>query len=263
MSNTFAQPCVLGEGESILLLHGVISDASFFADFASFLSSRYRTVAYDRTGYGNQPEPDDRTAYTVSSQAEKAADVIRKYCGEKAWVFGNSAGAMIALELYRIHPELVTGLILLEPSFALDRESEEELRSWNTELNTYVREGRIKKALPAFARVTGNAGSAGGSLSEMKRTYHNLHNFMFGELNEVQTYRPEERFLKNISVPVRIVLTEKGKDMLFGKTSARAAERLKWEVSIYPGGHNAVNKLPESCAAALIKDLEEMSNACR
>ena len=260
MSNTFAQPCVLGEGESILLLHGVISDASFFADFASFLSSRYRTVAYDRAGYGDQPEPDDRTAYTVSSQAEKAADVIREYCGGKAWVFGNSAGAMIALELYRIHPELVTGLILLEPSLALDHESEEELRSWNAELNSYVREGRIKKALPAFARVTGNAGSSGGSLRDMKRNYKNLQNFMLGELNEVQTYRPNESFLQCISVPVRIVLTERGKDMLFGRTSARGAGRLNWRTSFFPGGHNAVHESPKTCAEILIEILEEMGS---
>ncbi|MCR5073066.1 MAG: alpha/beta hydrolase [Clostridiales bacterium] len=261
MGNTDLRPTITGEGESILLLHGVISDAAFFADFASFLSPRYRTVAYDRTGYGEQAEPEDREAYTVSSQAETAADVIREYCGGKAWVFGNSAGGMIALELYRIHPELVRGLILLEPSFGLDPDSEESLRGWNTELNTYIREGRIKKALPAFARVTGNVGSSDSSLREMKRTYKNLHNFMFGELNEVQSYRPEESFLKSISVPVRIVLTEDGADRLFGKTSARAAERLHWRTSFFPGGHNAVHESPESCAEILIGMLEEMKNA--
>lgn len=258
MRNTDPQPIIRGEGEPILLLHGVISDASFFSGFAGCLSSRYRTVAYDRSGYGDQPEPEDRSAFTVSSQAETAADVILEHCGGKAWIFGNSAGSMIALELYRIHPELVRGLILLEPSFALDSDSEEELRSWNTELNAYVREGRIKKALPAFARVTGKTGSSDGSLRDMKRTYHNLRNFMLGELNEVQSYRPEESFLKGISVPVRIVLTEKGAGMLFGKTSARAADLLDWKVSFFPGGHNAVNEFPEPCADTLIDILEEM-----
>ena len=261
MRNTDVQPIIRGEGEPILLLHGVISDASFFSDFASFLSSRYRTVAYDRAGYGDQPEPDDRSAYTVSAQAETAAEVVREYCGDRAWIFGNSAGSMIALELYRIHPELVRGLILLEPSIALDPDSEEELRGWNAELNAYFREARIKKALPAFARVTGKTGSFGGSFQEMKRTYKNLHNFMFGELNEVQNYRPEEAFFQSVSVPVRIVLTEDGAGRLFGKTSERAAERLNWKTSYFPGGHNAVSELPGPCAEILIGILEEMKHA--
>ena len=263
MSNSDLHPVIRGDGESVLMLHGVISDAAFFSEFSSFLSARYRTVAYDRTGYGIRPEPEDRSAYTVSAQAEEAADVIREYCGGEVWVFGNSAGGMIALELYRNHPELVRGLILLEPSFGLDPESEEELRGWNTELNSYVREGRIKKALPAFARVTGNTGSSDGSIRGMKRTYKNLHNFMFGELNEVQGYRPEESYLKSISVPVRIILTENGRGRLFGKTSARAAQRLGWGVSLFPGGHNAVNELPESCAEILMGVLEEIGNARR
>ena len=246
------------------MIHGVISDGSFFSQITRFLEDSFRVITYDRRGYGNAEKPAAGEGYSVREQAEDAARILCEYAEKPAWVFGNSAGSLIALELERIHPELVRGMVLFEPSFALDEESERILRGWNEELNGYVAEGRIKKALPAFGRVIGKDGSvlSDRSLDALKRTYGNLENFMHGELNEVQRYRPELSALQSINIPVRVVVSEKGRDLMFGRSSVLGAEIIGWRIAEFPGYHNTVAYYPEGCAACLKSILREAGSEC-
>lgn len=180
-----------GQGPLLMMIHGIISDGTFFDKSAACLSGNYRVLTYDRRGYGEN-NAKSYTDYSVEAQAEDAADILKECQETPAWVLGNSAGGLIALELALRYPELVRGLILLEPSLGYDPSEREKLLAWNRELNGYLKEGKIKRALPAFSRVIGadGTGNVSGSLQELRRTYQNLQAFMYGELNEVQHYLP-------------------------------------------------------------------------
>lgn len=252
---------IAGEGEPLLMIHGIISDGSFFRDTAERLKDAYRVISYDRRGYGADSYGGED--YSVAAQAEDAADILRAYAMEPAWVVGNSAGGLIAMELCQRHPELVRGMILLEPSLSFDEESKTLIRAWNEELNSYVAQKKTKRALAAFARVTGKSAAqqTGTSLAEMKTVYKNLENFLHGELNEVQHYFPDLQQVKDIAVPVKIFITEQGKDTLFGITSRNGADALGWQVVSIPGYHNALKEEPDSSAEAIRQVLKEMHYA--
>ena len=249
---------VRGSGEAVLMVHGIISDASFFDGAADVLKDKYKVIAYDRRGYGKNE--DTLQQFTVAAQAEDAANVIKMYSDGPAWVFGNSAGGLISIELALNFPELVKGLILLEPSLVYDDESVRLIEEWNRELNGYVESKKIKRALPAFSRVIGGEASAEKmTLEQMKQTYKNLTNFMYGELNEVQHYRPDIETVRGIKCPVKIFVTADGQDSIFAKTSVAGAKTVGWDIIEVPGRHNMAKEKATEFARALDETIEGMS----
>ena len=247
---------VAGAGTPLLMIHGIISDGSFFDGCLPFLSGDYRVITYDRRGYGRSTGEDWKD-FTVGTQAEDAAWVLKQYTDRKALIFGNSAGGLVALELAFRYPDLVRGMVLLEPSLAWEEEERKKLRQWNRELNEYAEAGRIKRAMPAFTRVTGApASGGGGSLAEMKKTFADLKNFMYGELNEVQGYDPGLERCRHLQIPVKVAVTEKGRESIFATSSVSGAELAGWEIVTFPGYHNTAKDMPEEFAAALKKALK-------
>ena len=250
-----------GSGAPLLLIHGIISDHTFFDPLSECLQDRYSVIVYDRRGYGTA----DREVYgdfSVVAQAGDAAEVLKKYTDEPVWIFGNSAGGLIGLELLRRRPEMVRGLVMMEPSLVFDDRSREALEAWNRELNEYKNSGHYKKAFPAFSKMTGEkstgASSGGSALAGLKRAYKNLSVFLEGELNEVQNYRPSLKELQAIRKPVSIAVTEEGKDLPFGFSSYSAAEIIGWDVLWLPGKHNTAQTHPGEAAGLLDREFRRM-----
>ena len=250
---------VTGQGAPLLLLHGIISDASFFDGAAESLGAHFRTIWYDRRGYGASEAPADGD-YSVAAQVEDAAQVLREQVGEPAWVFGNSAGGLIAVALALTHPKLVRGLVLLEPSLVVDDASKAEIAAWNAELNGYVASNRLKRALPAFARVVGdpNPPKEAPSLVEMRKVFANLTNFMHGELNCVQRYAPSLEQLEGLEMPVCVIVTRGGRGGMFGRTSEAGARALGWPIEFIDGYHNVAKDDPAGFAELLTAILARM-----
>lgn len=252
---------VAGEGAPLLLIHGIISDSSFFTGISQLLMANYRVITYDRRGYGNSLRYEGM-GFSVAEQAQDVVDILTKTCREPAWIIGNSAGGLIAIEACMTNPDLVRGMLLIEPSFSFDQECQQAMKQWNHELNTYLASGHIKRALPAFHRVVGNNGASARSisLSEMKKVYNNLFNFMHGELNEIQRYAPLKRQLSLIDIPLQILVTDSGRDSIFGKSSLALAKEMDWKINFLPGYHNALKDDPITSAKYIHKYIEEMKN---
>lgn len=249
-----------GSGTDILLIHGIISDKSFFKGLMDEMKGDFHLIAYDRRGYGDAKKAED---YSIRAQADDAAGVLKRYAGDKAWVVGNSAGGMVALALYLKYPELVRGMLLVEPSLVFDAESEQMISDWNSELNGYVREGRIKKAIPAVARVIGDrsASDAKMSLSELKRTFKNLETFMLGELNDIQSFRPLKEEFDEADIPIMVLISKEGKNSIFARTSLLGAKKLGWPVGYLEGYHNTLSKNPGDGAVKLRGFMAEMEKS--
>lgn len=245
---------VRGSGMPLVMVHGIMSDSTFFDGAADALADDYRVITYDRRGYGGSGR-EEYTDYSVHTQAEDLAEILRDYCSEPAWLVGNSAGGLISIETALSYPELIRGMVLIEPSLGYEKTEREKLLAWNQELNQYVQEGRIKSALPAFSRITGGADAKKepASLKELKRTYQNLSAFMYGELNEVQRYLPPAGRLKELGMPVTVAVTEKGRDSIFATSSESGARKIGWPVAVMPGYHNVAKDMPCEFAASVRK----------
>jgi pimeloyl-ACP methyl ester carboxylesterase len=100
-----------GSGPAVLLLHAGVNDRRSWAPLIAHLGEGFRTIAYDRRGYGEtryEPEPHDPVADALA--VLDADDVAR------ALVVGASMGGGLAIDLALAHPERVDGLVLIAAS---------------------------------------------------------------------------------------------------------------------------------------------------
>ena len=88
-----------GEGEPVLLVHGLGGDRSTWTPVTDSLSAGFDVIAPDLPGFGSSaPLPDDETP-TPRALAEALAELLDELGIESAHVVGNSLGGWVALEL--------------------------------------------------------------------------------------------------------------------------------------------------------------------
>jgi pimeloyl-ACP methyl ester carboxylesterase len=104
-----------GSGPTLLLLHGLFLDNSTWSGVRAALSERYRVVAPDLPGFGASEKPHPRRfPYTVESCAEVIADLYAGLELGRATLVGHCWGGAVAVTLAARHPELVSGLVLID-----------------------------------------------------------------------------------------------------------------------------------------------------
>lgn len=115
---------VHGEGAPILGIHGTPSSALLWVDAASELASRGRCIIYDRRGFFRSAPPEPFETLDLRDHVDDAAALLNALSTDPAVVIGRSTGGQIALALAHRFPEMVKGLVLLEPAmFTMDREA--------------------------------------------------------------------------------------------------------------------------------------------
>jgi pimeloyl-ACP methyl ester carboxylesterase len=110
-----------GQGEPILLLHGLGGTKASFLPTVSALAQDFRLIAPDHLGFGESDKP-IAAPYDAPFFARAAIALLDKLGIEKAHVVGNSMGGRVALELGFSHPDRVQKLVLLSPSMAWKRD---------------------------------------------------------------------------------------------------------------------------------------------
>jgi pimeloyl-ACP methyl ester carboxylesterase len=102
-----------GSGEpALLFLHGWCGDRSFFAPQFEHFSQSHRVVAVDLPGHGKSDVPDQ---YLIEAFAGQVAELTGELGLGRSVVFGHSIGAMVALALSQLAPELVGAVALIDP----------------------------------------------------------------------------------------------------------------------------------------------------
>src|SRR6266545_1759593 len=105
-----------GTGSPVELIHETAATGAVWDPLAEAMATQFRTIAYDRRGWGDSSEPYDYRRTTIEEQSEDAAAVIERTAGEAATVCGAGVGGVIALDLLLRRPELVSGAVLIEPT---------------------------------------------------------------------------------------------------------------------------------------------------
>jgi pimeloyl-ACP methyl ester carboxylesterase len=104
----------LGQGKSLLFIHGMCGDATVWADQMTQLAPHFHTVAYDRRGHSRSPLGQVMQR-TVELHADDAAQLIVELGLSPCVVVGSSGGARIAVDLVRRYPRLVSRAVFSEP----------------------------------------------------------------------------------------------------------------------------------------------------
>jgi len=102
-----------GNGPAVLLINGTAP--ALWGSLPNVLAASHRVIDYDRRSFATSPAPPPRDNVR---HAEDAATLLAQLgLTDPALVVGWSMGAVIAVELACRHPELVSGLVLLEPPY--------------------------------------------------------------------------------------------------------------------------------------------------
>lgn len=103
----------VGDGPTILFVHGIFGDADAWTDQAARLSDRYTCVRYDRRGYTRSTR--GSVMVTDALHADDAAALIETLDLAPCLVVGSSSGAAITVDVSLRHPRLLRGVVLSEP----------------------------------------------------------------------------------------------------------------------------------------------------
>src|SRR4051794_8734398 len=101
--------------ESILILHGGLSDSDRLEALTHPLAERYRVVAFGRRGHGRTADTDE--AFRYDDMATEAIGVIEQVVGSPAHLVGWSDGGIVALLVGMRRPDLVNRIVAIGANF--------------------------------------------------------------------------------------------------------------------------------------------------
>ena len=101
-----------GDGQPVLLLHGLASTCHIWDLVAPALAADFRVAALDQRGHGQSAQVDE--GYDFATVLGDAAAFIEVMGWERPVVVGHSWGADVALELAVAHPDNVNGIVFVD-----------------------------------------------------------------------------------------------------------------------------------------------------
>lgn len=102
-----------GSGPAIAFLHNGGTSSTIWRHQVEALRDRYTTIAVDLPGFGASPRPDHPV--DLADQVDAIAALLRAERATPALLVGNCMGSNIAAGLAQAHPDLVVGLVLVNP----------------------------------------------------------------------------------------------------------------------------------------------------
>jgi pimeloyl-ACP methyl ester carboxylesterase len=235
-----------GSGPSLLFISGATGDARHFERVADLLADEFAVVTYDRRGNSRSPRPEGWDTTSPDEQADDAAVLLTALELGPAAVFGNSYGAIFALNLVIRHPEVVRGAILHEPPLISVLERPEETQA---AVGGAVEKGMASGGPPAavetFIRfVSGDANWERLEPDLRERMQGNGETLFDIEMGKFEDYRPDDATLGAISVPVEVLVSEESAPF-FAEAAGWLAARLGVETVRTPGTHTPQWDRPE------------------
>jgi pimeloyl-ACP methyl ester carboxylesterase len=139
-----------GQGEPLLLVHGLLFSAESWRDQLEALSAEYDCIAVDLRGQHRSQTTDDPAGYDLWNQVEDVHGLITQLGIAPAHYAGLSMGGMIGMRLALVHPEDLRDLILLDTTaMAEEAENVERYEAFRQVLG----EGQLEAVLPMLPPI--------------------------------------------------------------------------------------------------------------
>lgn len=195
-----------GQGQTLLLLHGISSGAGSWLKQLQHLSQHYRLIAWDAPGYG---QSDALHSATPSAQdyAERIKDLLDVLQLDQVVVVGHSLGAMFAAAFAAAYPQRVQHLLLLNPAQGYATADEQ------TQQQVYAQRPEMLKTLGA----AGMAASRGphlvyqqtpAALALITSVMANLTLDGFRQASYVLAYDQIQHYLTQLQIPCHVIAGE-------------------------------------------------------
>ncbi|MFT9487869.1 2-succinyl-6-hydroxy-2,4-cyclohexadiene-1-carboxylate synthase [Tepidibacillus infernus] len=144
---------VVGQGPTLMLLHGFTGSMENWEPLIQALSPFYQLVLVDILGHGQSDSPSDPNHYDIEQISDDLHQLLNQLNVEKTHLLGYSMGGRLALTFAIKYPDRVFSLILESASPGIDsKEEREERRNKDRILADFIEE----KGIEAFVDYWGN-----------------------------------------------------------------------------------------------------------
>ena len=166
---------VHGSGPVLLLTHGYSATAQMWKGNIEALSRKHTLVTWDMRGHGQTDYPADQSAYSEEATVADMAALLDKVGAKKAVVGGLSLGGYMSLAFYRVHPERVSALLIIDtgPGFKKDdaretwnKRARETGDRYDKEGLAVLKSGSAERAYAVHRSADGLARAARGMLAQ-------------------------------------------------------------------------------------------------
>jgi pimeloyl-ACP methyl ester carboxylesterase len=103
----------VGQGKTLVFLHGSWSDGNQWLPMIEALSGHYHCVIPDLLGFGESEQP--KLHYSIELQVECLAEYLEALKLRQIYLVGESLGGWIAASYALRFPDQIKGLVLLSP----------------------------------------------------------------------------------------------------------------------------------------------------
>jgi pimeloyl-ACP methyl ester carboxylesterase len=146
------------DGEVVVyLVHAGVHSAWFAPLFAEPALDGFRVIRPVRPGYGGSAEPPGHLG--LADHARACAGLLRELGVERAHWVGLSSSCCIGLQAALDDPELVAGLVLLEPAKPSEAQRDRAAAGYVGPALTAAADGDVPQAFEIFVRGVGGDGS--------------------------------------------------------------------------------------------------------
>jgi pimeloyl-ACP methyl ester carboxylesterase len=243
-----------GHGRPLLMISGGGGDAGFYGPVASMLADEFRVITYDRRANSRSTRNEPQN-FEVSQQARDALAVLHAVGEESALIFGNSGGAVIALEIARIRPQAVRLAVVHEaPTVRLLPDAHKWTRFFAACYATAFRFGP-RVAMLRFALPTRIPTGALRAVPHdvARRLSQNYEFFLKHEMVPFASYKPDFDKLRKDSASIvasagRWTLQRK---LFYGRTARILADQIGCDMMPLPGNHLSFLDCPREWADEL------------
>ncbi|EXJ86907.1 hypothetical protein A1O3_03861 [Capronia epimyces CBS 606.96] len=249
-----------GTGPLLIMIPGAGGHGLQFNAIFEYLDSHFTIVAYDRrqnsasqllpVPVGDQ-EHDDGVDKTLNpaQQARDVVAIIKDLGQQKANIFSNSGGGVIALQLAVSYPEHIANMVVHEaPTTILLDDATYHLDRAFMLFDLYRRQG-AQAAFQSFrTEMRGYENSPPLSLPHPD----NLEKFWRYEFLQFTIYCPDLTRIVRNGVSIGVAAGLKSADAFYARTTFPQAEILQCPRFEFPGHHGGYESEPALFAPALI-----------
>jgi pimeloyl-ACP methyl ester carboxylesterase len=265
---------VRGKGLPLLMIPGGGGDGGAYSFVTDILSDEYKVITYDRRACARSTMsfPDH---FDIAQQSRDAAAVIHAAGEESAFIFGNSSGAVIALDMAATQPQAVRGVIAHEPPLARIHPNAQKWQKFFQ--GVYASSFRFGNSI-AMLRFTIGIGmdykfadafrAARTARKERMRNRGEyldqrkvMDFFIKQELLPVTNYEPDIEHIKENRIKVIMAAGKRSlaKRRFYAEAAQILAEKLSCEFVEFPGHHGSFVDVPNEWATTLKKSVRRFT----
>jgi pimeloyl-ACP methyl ester carboxylesterase len=265
---------VRGQGEPLLMIAPAGGDGWQYSFVANILADEYKVIAYDRRANARSTMNEPQN-FEISQQSRDAIAVLHAVGEESAFVFGNSSGAVIALDMAKTQPQAIRAVVAHEPPVARVHPNAKKWQRFFA--GVYLMAFRFGSSLAALRfflgvevpvrqliKATKDVNIHREQSSEPYISAKDATDFLVKqELLPVTDYLPDVERIKQNGVRVFMAVGKWALDRKtwYAQTAQILAEKLGCEVITFPGHHGSFMDMPLEFADTLRSVLRKAEKA--